>query len=135
MNRIIAVMVTALAVAGCVNERALERMDVRTDAVLAEELRDYAVAGPAVSCVSQRALRGNRSAGEGAIVFGGNGDLVYVNRPPAGCPDMNRGRTLVTQTTSTRLCAGDIVSVVDPVSGFGFGACGLGEFTPYRRTR
>ena len=91
------------------------------------------VAGTPVDCVSQRDLRGNRSAGEGAIIFDGPGDLIYVNRPPAGCPTLDSGRFLVTNTPSGRLCRGDIVTVADSAGGIQYGSCGLGEFTPYRR--
>jgi hypothetical protein len=135
MNRIIALTLATLAMAGCANEEALERLDARTDAALAQELRGRVQAGPSVSCVSQRNLRGNRSVGEGAIIFEGPGALVYVNRPPAGCPSLNSGRTLITRTTSSQLCAGDIVTVADLTSGSQYGSCGLGEFTPYRRVR
>ena len=93
------------------------------------------VAGPAVNCVSQRDLRGSRSFGEGAILFQGTRGTVYVNRPPAGCPSLNFGRTLTTQTSGTQLCRGDIATVIDTSSGMTFGGCGLGDFVPYRRTR
>ena len=83
-----------------------------------------------------RDLRGNRSFGEGAIVFDGpTRATLYVNRPSGGCPDLGFGRALVTRTPSTRLCQGDIATVVDLSSRTSFGACGLGEFTPYRRVR
>ncbi len=91
--------------------------------------------GPAVSCINQRGLRGNRSLGEGVILFEGRGDTLYVNRPAAGCPVLDFGRALVTRTTSTQLCRGDIATVVDPISGFSHGSCALGDFTPYRRMR
>ena len=103
-----------------------------TQAALSAELRNYAPAGQPVSCVSQRDLRGNRSAGD-AIIFTGPGDRIWVNRSAGGCPELNSGRTLVTRTSSTQLCRGDIATVVDPVSGFSSGSCGLGDFVPYRR--
>ena len=121
--------------AGCMTDRPIE-MSAAAQSQLAEELRGRVQAGPPQQCVSTRNLRGNRSVGEGAIVFGTTGsDLVYVNRPPAGCPEIRPGRALRTRTTTTQLCAGDIAEVFDPVQNFGFGACGLGEFTPYRRAR
>ena len=133
MRRTILLAAAALGVAGCANQEALERMDARTDAALAEELAGWAQAGPAQNCVSQRMLRSNRSVGEGAIIFETSGDRVYVNRPTAGCPSLRLGRALVTRTTSSQLCSGDIATVFDPVSGSEYGACGLGEFTPYQR--
>ena len=93
------------------------------------------VAGQPVSCVSSRDLLGNRSIGEQAILFEGRGGMLYVNLPPAGCPDLGYGRSLVVRTTSTQLCRGDIVQVVDLPSGGSYGGCGLGDFVPYSRPR
>lgn len=93
------------------------------------------VAGQPMSCVNLRDLRGNRSVGEGAILFEGNSGTIYVNRPPAGCPDLRDSRTLITRTSSSQLCRGDIAVVADVTSGIEYGGCGLGDFTPYRRTR
>ena len=68
------------------------------------------------------------------ILFNGRtNDVVYVNRPAGGCSDLEFGRAIKTQTPTTRLCRGDIVTVFDPVSGMDYGGCSLGEFTPYRR--
>lgn len=114
--------------------RAADMM-ARDEASLSAQLRGFEPAGPPVQCVSSRDLRGNRSAGETAIVFSGTGGRLWVNRPPAGCPDLSFSRALKTRTPSTRLCRGDIATVFDPVSGFTYGGCGLGEFEPYRRVR
>lgn len=95
-------------------------------------LRGYVSRGT-VDCVSQRDLRSNRSIGEVAILFEGRGNTLYVNRPPAGCPDLRESRALITQTPSTRLCRGDIASVVDMSSGMTYGSCGLGSFTVYEK--
>jgi hypothetical protein len=119
-------------VAACAQERPAE-VSQADEARLATELRDYEPAGPPVSCVNTRELQGNRSAGEGAIIFGGLGRKLWVNRPPAGCPSLDHGRALRTQTTSTRLCRGDIATVFDPVNGISYGGCGLGDFEPYER--
>ena len=108
----------------------------RDRASLSAALQGFEQAGPPVSCVNQRDLAGNRSAGEGAIIFQGRtSSKLWVNRPPAGCPSLDMGRALVTRTPSTQLCRGDIASVVDLTAGTQYGACGLGDFTPYRRVR
>jgi hypothetical protein len=92
-------------------------------------------AGPADNCVPQRDLTGNRSVDNGAaIVFDGPGNLIYVNRPSAGCPALKFGRTLVTRTIGSSLCRGDIAEVVDLTSGTHHGSCSLGDFVPYRRS-
>ena len=108
-------------------------MEADSEAKIASELRNYEQAGPPVSCVNQRDLGGNRSAGD-AIVFDGKTRAIrYVNRPSGGCPDLNFGRALIIRTTGSQLCRGDIATVFDPVSRSEFGGCGLGDFTPYRR--
>jgi hypothetical protein len=119
--------------AGCTANEGMEEAAAKDEATLAAQLRDYEQAGAPVSCVNMRDLRGNRSAGEGAIIFDGPGQRIWVNRPPAGCPDLSFGRALQTRTTSTQLCRGDIAHVFDPVSGISYGGCGLGDFTPYER--
>ena len=134
MKQFIAMAALALA-AGCAAESPEQtaRMHADSEAKLAAELRNYEQSGPPTSCVNQRDLGGNRSAGD-AIVFDGKTRTVrYVNRPAGGCPSLDYGRALVIRTTSTQLCRGDIANVVDPVSNSQYGGCGLGDFTPYRR--
>jgi hypothetical protein len=122
------------ALAACTANEGVDA-DADDESKLAAQLKDYRASGPAVSCVPLRDLRSNRSAGEGAIVFEGTGGRLWVNRPPAGCPDMRFGRSLQIRTTGSQLCRGDIAVVFDPVSGMEFGGCGLGDFEPYRRDR
>ena len=135
MKRILTLSLAALAASSCApaDPVATAERAERDRMELAEALRGR-VAGEPVNCVDQRTLRGNRSAGEGAIIFDGPGGLIYVNRPPAGCPDLSFDRALVTRTISGRLCRGDIVTVVDPLNGTQYGGWGLGDFIPYRRT-
>jgi hypothetical protein len=93
------------------------------------------VAGPAQDCVFERDLGSNEAYGGRAILFHGpTDDVVYVNRPPAGCPGLDSGRALKLRTPAARLCRGDVVTVFEPVSGTALGGCSLGQFTPYRRT-
>jgi hypothetical protein len=130
-------LASACLAAGCTTEsdEARVEMAANDEATLAAQLRGFEPAGPPVQCVSTRDLRGNRSAGETAIVFTGNGGRLWVNRPAAGCPDLRMSRALKTRTPSTRLCRGDIATVFDPLTRFEYGGCGLGDFEPYRRVR
>ena len=130
MKKLVAISI-AMLVAGCAAQEPME-MSAEAQTELAEALRGRSAGAP-VACVNQRLLRGNRSIGEDAIIFEGAGGTLYVNRPAAGCPSLELGRALITRTPSTRLCAGDIATVFDPVSGIEYGSCGLSEFTPYRR--
>lgn len=127
----LALLPLALTTAACASYSPPEPTAEQQSA-LAAELRGR-TAGAAVSCVSNTNLRGNRSIGEGVILFEGTGGRVYVNRPRAGCPELRPGRSLITRTTTNQLCSGDIVSVTDLTSGIDYGSCGLGDFTPYSR--
>jgi len=129
MRRILPIISLAI-VAGCTAEGVVAPSE-SGGARLAAALEGRTPGAP-MSCVSQLNLRSSRSAGEEAIIFDGPGDTIYVNRPPAGCPNLE-GRTLVTRSTSSQLCRGDIVTVVDATTGTEYGSCGLGEFVPYRR--
>jgi hypothetical protein len=136
MKHIIALVALSL-VGGCAAASAEDQAMARADgeATLAAELRDHRPSGPPVSCVPLRNLQGNRSAGEGAIIFAGQSGRLWVNRPPAGCPVIDSGRAISLRTTGTQLCRGEIVNVFDPVNGFNYGSCGLGDFEPYERRR
>ena len=132
MNKLVAIPLLALA-AGCAPSEPVALSNAE-QGLLAKELNGL-IAGPAVSCVNMRDLRGNRSIGESVVLFDGPAGTVYVNRPAAGCPALGSSRALVTNTTGTQLCRGDIANVVDPGAGFSYGGCTLGDFTPYRRAR
>lgn len=119
----------------CTSERPAE-MVASDQTKLSAALAGYEQAGPPTSCVNLRDLRGNRSVGEGAIIFEGTSSAtLWVNQPAGGCPSLDFGRTLITRTTTSQLCRGDIATIVDPVAHIEYGSCGLGDFTPYRRVR
>ena len=119
--------------AGCtMAERpSMAEADPRGDRALAQSLAGR-TAGPPQSCINLATSRSNRSFSRDAILFG-EGSRIYVNRPRDGCDILREGRTLVTRTTTSQLCSGDIVQVTDLTSGVTYGACALGEFVPYVR--
>lgn len=100
-----------------------------------ERLLAGKVPGRALSCVSLRGLEGNRSLAGDRILFETRGSLVYVNQLRDSCPSLDFGRALKTDTRSGLLCDGDVVTIFDPQTGAGHGACSLGAFVPYRRAR
>jgi len=129
-----AALAAACAHKGGPEAAARTREQAATDEAALASALSGRIAGPAQDCVNQADLGGHNSYGRGVIVFSGRtNDVVYVNRPPRGCPGLEFGRALRTKTT-TQLCRGDIVTVFDPVTGVEYGGCSLGEFTPYRRT-
>jgi hypothetical protein len=133
-------MLLAVVVAAACTHGGQPETRLRTQAQAAEDEAKLAaalsgrIAGPAQDCVDERDLGGSESYGGRVILFRGpTDDVVYVNRPPAGCPGLDSGRALRVRTPAARLCRGDIATVFDPVSGADLGGCSLGEFTAYRR--
>ena len=132
-------MALALTAAGCTAEAppyvaaaGPQPLAPKAAAELEEELRGR-VPGRPQTCVQSRDIRANKAIGDQAILFQGrNLNIVYLNQPAGRCPGLLHGRTLITRTYSTRLCAGEIAEIVEPVSGTSVGTCILGEFTPYR---
>lgn len=133
MNRLVVTLCGIATVAVCAGARPAPRES--DDSRLAAALQGYEQSGPAVSCVSLRDLRGNKSAGDAILFDGPTSSTLWVNRPAGGCPDLNNGRALQTRTTSTQLCRGDIATVFDTLTGTPYGGCGLADFTPYRRVK
>ena len=131
MKKIIALLFAPLA--GCMAEPPME-MSAQAQTELAA-VTEGRVAEQPRTCVPRRDVRGNRSVGDAIVFDGTSRNMVYVNRASGGCAELRSGRTLVTRSPSSQLCAGDIADVVEPVSGFPVGSCTLGEFIPYRRLR
>ena len=131
MKRIVILLFAGLA-AGCMASDEPAELSARAQSRFDEAVAERS-AGPAVTCVPQRELRNTRTIGDGVMLFEGPGDVVWVNRPPGGCPTLSIARAFRTRTPSSQLCRGDIVTVFDPVSGAEYAGCSLGDFTPYRR--
>jgi hypothetical protein len=131
----------AILVAGCTHSGAPQASaPAQTQAALHEADLAAAlsgrIAGPPQDCVNEADLGGNISYGRGVILLSGRtNDVVYVNRPPAGCPSLDFGRVLKPQTPLRRLCRGDRLTVFNPLSGVDIGRCSLGQFTPWRLAR
>jgi hypothetical protein len=135
MKKSVLIPCLGLLAVGCVNDRPTEP-SASEQAQLSAALQGYEPAGPPTSCVSRRDLGGNRSFGEGAIIFDGvTRATLFINRPSGGCPDLGMGRALVTRSTGSQLCRGDMADVIDISSRTNYGGCALGEFEPYRRVK
>ena len=74
---------------------------------------------------------------DNTVVFRNSARRVYRNDFRGGaCDRLGSGHyALVTRTTGTGLCSGDIAQVVDIANGFTVGSCVLGEFVPYEGPR
>lgn len=94
------------------------------------------VAGPALSCLPTYRSNDMIVVDENTIAFRQGPGRVYINHMRGGCLNIDHGRnTLVTRTTGSSLCSGDIAEVVDLTAGVPVGSCVFGEFVPFTRPR
>ena len=134
MNRLLILACASLAAGACtMNQAGDPRAEQSGEARLAAALEGYEQAGPPTTCVQEYQLGGNRSAGDAIIFDGRTSGTLYVNRPADGCSSLGSQNALVTRSSGSQLCRGDIARVFDPVAHTEFGGCALGDFTPYRR--
>lgn len=141
--RITIILFAAILVASCLHHQGTgtgtgtssQVPSAEAQSALAKELSGF-VAGPSRDCVSLSDLGDNEKVVNGVILFrGGRHDVIYVNRPLAACAGLGSGRAIRIRATSSRLCRGDSITVFDPASGIELGACALGEFTEYTKSR
>lgn len=93
------------------------------------------VAGQSMMCIPSYRADKMITIDDNTIAFR-DGNRVYVNEMQGGgCSRLSSGfYTLVTRSTTTSLCRGDIAELADPASGMMVGSCVFGDFVPYSRT-
>ena len=89
-------------------------------------------AGAPVNCLPTWRSGDMVTIDDNTVVFK-NGRTVYRNDfRGGGCNRLGSGHyALLTKTTGTSLCSGDIAQVVDVANGFTVGSCVLGDFVPF----
>ena len=101
-----------------------------------QELLAGKVAGPPTSCLPTYRSNDMIVIDENTVAFRDGTSRVYVNHLQGGCSNLGSGGyALVTRTTSSSLCRGDIAHVTDLQNGITVGSCALGDFVPYSKPR
>ncbi|MEO9601621.1 hypothetical protein [Parasphingorhabdus sp.] len=95
---------------------------------------DGRTAGKAKSCISAHDQRQMTVISDDILIFGSrrNAKTIYVNKPYRGCPNADRNILSYSRSTSS-LCRGEIVDLVDNMTGMSMGSCTFGEFVPYTK--
>lgn len=91
------------------------------------------ILGESQSCIPLQSIRESRVRDDWTIDFRTDGNRWYRNTLPHRCNGLGFEQAFAYETSLTRLCNVDIITVISSSSGPGpinRGSCGLGEFTP-----
>jgi hypothetical protein len=127
----LSIPLVAAALASCAPVAPPEARTPHAEARLQQVLAGK-VPGPAMTCLPSHGTREMITIDDNTILFR-RGQTVYRNDPVGGCPGLASGfYALVTRSTGSGLCRGDIAQVADLGTGMIVGSCALGDFVPYR---
>lgn len=120
-------ILTGLMTSACAG--TANRLDVAADAELTR-LVSNRVAGKPVHCINLRQIRSSHVVARKAIIYEVSHRLFYVNQPRWGSESLSNDSVLMSRTSSSSLCDGEIIRLLDP-SLNERGAIALSEFVPY----
>ena len=125
----------AAAVAGCTvappPQAALA--NPKAQARLAQLLAGK-VAGRPQACLPSHRANDMAVIDDRTIVFRDSPGRVWLMHPLNECNLLSAGPyALVTRSSTSALCRGEIAQVVDTMSGANVGSCVMGDFVPYVR--
>ncbi|WP_339694246.1 hypothetical protein [uncultured Parasphingorhabdus sp.] len=91
-------------------------------------------AGEPKSCISGNDQRNMTVISDDILLFSSsrNARTIYVNKPYGGCHRADRNILVYRRSTSS-LCRGEIIQLVDNASGMTMGSCAFGDFVPYTK--
>lgn len=123
-------ILVAAGVTACAPAGPPEPRTPQAEAKLAQALAGK-VPGAPQSCIQPYQTNETITIDDNTILFR-RGSTVYRNDPPGGCSGLSSGfYTLVTRSSGTGLCRGDIAQVADVSNGMVVGSCSLSDFVPY----
>ena len=122
--------VAILTLAGCMTQPPQASRSAEAQAEF-QKLTAGKVAGPAITCLPSYRSNDMVTIDDGTVAFK-NGRTVYVNHLLGVCNGLKSGfYTLVTRSSGSGLCRGDIARVADVSTGMIVGSCAVGDFIPY----
>lgn len=117
------------ATAACTGQATAPQPSAAASAGLAKELAGL-TPHETTSCITLLPTQQTKGYGP-TIVYVVNRRLKYRSDTSGGCEAISRGDALVTRTTTSQLCQGDIATTVDTTSRTFSGSCSFGPFTRY----
>lgn len=125
-----AVLALALATVSAAPAPHQSASDQRDAAAFDKAIAGLAPGAP-VHCINQRDVNDTEVHGD-KIVYELGRNRKWVNQTNGVCGG-HSDDILVTRSTMSRYCEGDIVTLRDRVSGMTTGSCSLGKFVPYTK--
>jgi hypothetical protein len=133
MMRYLAPLILGLAVSACTAAPPAETAQIvaAQQAKLAD-LTAGKIAGQPQSCLNTYHQNDMVVIDDNTIAFRQGRQRVYVNHMMGPCSNLaSGGNALVTKTTTTQLCRGDIAQIFDTSIKMTVGSCSFGDFVPY----
>jgi hypothetical protein len=128
--RIIPLLLVTAAVAGCTTAPPAPTRTAQGQAEF-QRLTAGKVAGSPITCLPSYNADDMVKIDDSTVAFK-QGRRVYVNHLIGECNGLSSGfYTLVTKSSGSGLCRGDIARVADVRSGITVGSCAIGDFVPY----
>ena len=92
-------------------------------------------AGKPESCIPLVSIRQSHVRNDHVIDFEMAGGKVYRNTLPNGCPGLGFNESFSYETSLSRLCSADIITVLQSPGAMRGPSCGLGQFQPVTLTK
>jgi len=110
---------------------AIDALDEKGRRIAQSYLKDREPGEP-VQCIGALRVRRDTAPSDDLFLYEGTDGVVYANAPLGGCNGA-RLYSRISQRTSPRQCAGDIIIVDDLFTGSHVGSCALSAFVPFRK--
>lgn len=121
----------ALALAGCAIHAGAPARQAALSDVEQRALQGRSIGKP-VSCITSRDIEDTDAVTDRVVLFHMKNGRTYRNDLPHSCPQLTRDSSAFAYSTPIgRLCAIDVIKVMEPASGFVYGGCRLGKFVRY----
>ena len=126
----------AVSLGACTTAPQPETRSAKAEAHL-QKLLAGKVAGPPVTCLPSYSSRDMVVIDDNTLVFRAGSGRVYRNDlMGGGCSQLGGGfYSLLTKSSGSGLCRGEIAQVVDVSNGITVGSCVIGDFVPYTTPR
>ena len=131
MKPMIAIVLAATALSACETANEPRQRSAEMQALYEKTLAGK-TPGKSDSCLPTYRSNDMTVIDERTILFR-DGRTTWVNTMIGECNQLGRaGYAIVSRSTGTQLCRGDIATVTDTTSGASVGSCAYGDFVPYR---